>query len=489
MLHVSLDPDSGVPLYRQLYDALRQAILEGRLRGGQRLPATRVLAGALDVSRNTVLLAFDLLLTEGYIQSRVGAGTFVTEHLPERSLYAPAADVVASSGSGSPAARLSQRGQALTSVRVSSRPRGGTQRPFQPGAPALDAFPFDVWSRLTARTLRTMPAAAYGYGDPAGYRPLREAIAVYLRTARAVRCEAEQVIVVGGAQQGIDLVARVLLDEGDAAWIEDPGYRGARAALLGAGVRLVPVPVDAEGLCVEAGEAAEPAARAAYVTPSYGFPLGVTMSLSRRLQLLEWAGRTGAWIVEDDYDSEYRYAGPPLASLQGLDRSGCVLYLGTFSKVLFPALRIGYLVVPPGLVDAFVTAKAVADRQASVLEQAVLTAFIEEGHFSRHLRRMRVLYQARQQRFVDAVRAELVGLLSVDPADAGMHLVGWLPEGTDDEAVSRRAAEHGLMVPPLSFYTLRHRVPPGLVLGYPAFDDAAIDAGVHRLAKVLGALR
>lgn len=484
-LHVALDPAAPVPLYRQLYDGLRQSILDGRLRAGQRLPATRVLAAELGLSRNTVLLAFELLVSEGYLESRVGAGTFVRDDLPDRSPQVP--DGVAAGAAGGEAghALLSERGRAIAGVRISSRGRRSGNRPFQPGAPDLAAFPFDVWSRLAARCLRLLPRAAFGYGDPAGFGPLREAIAAYLRTARAVRCEAEQVIVVGGAQQGLDLAARVLLDEGAPAWVEDPGYQGTRAAFVSAGVRPVPVPVDAEGLQVDVGAARAPDARLAYVTPSYQFPLGVTMSLPRRFQLLDWAERAGAWILEDDYDSEYRYAGPPLASLQGLDAAGRVIYLGTFSKVLFPALRIGYLVVPPALVDAFVAAKGAADRQGSVLEQAVLADFIAEGHFSRHVRRMRVCYQARQERLVEALRRKLDGVVTVRPADAGMHLVGWLPEGLDDAAVAAEAGAYGLTVPPLSFYASERRCPPGLVLGYPAFDDAAIDAGVTRLARLL----
>ena len=443
-----------------------------------------MLAEELGVSRNTIVLAFELLGSEGYLKSRIGSGTFVTDALPEQLLQvaSPATrDAVATEAD----VRLSRRGQLVAGLRITSRGRAAGQRPFQPGAPALDAFPFDVWTRLTARVLRRLSPSAYSYGDPAGYRPLREAIAAYLRTARAVRCTPEQVIVVGGAQQGADLAARLLLDDGDAAWVEDPGYLGARAALASAGARIVAVPVDDEGLRVDAGEAAAPTARLAYATPSYQFPTGATMSLRRRLELLAWATRADAWVIEDDYDSEYRYAGPPLTSLQGLDESGRVIYLGTFSKVLFPALRIGYLVVPPPLVDAFVTAKSVADRQGSVLEQAVLADFIGEGHFSRHLRRMRVLYQERQRLLVEAAARHLSGLLEVAPADAGMHLIGWLPEGADDAEAARRAAAAGLMVPPLSLYGIEPGRRGGLVLGYPAFSGAEIDAAARRLAGVL----
>jgi GntR family transcriptional regulator/MocR family aminotransferase len=280
-------------------------------------------------------------------------------------------------------------------------------------------------------------------------------------------------------------MARVLLDPGESAWIEDPGFPGARAALQGAGAVLAPVPVDAEGLDVPAGARVAPTARLAYVTPSYQYPLGVTMSLGRRLALLDWAQRMGSWVLEDDYDSEFRYAGPPLAALAGLDAVGQVIYMGTFSKVLFPALRLGYLVVPPDVVDAFTRARALAGRHAPTLEQAVLADFIAEGHFARHIRAMRALYQERQTVLVDAARAALAGLLHVAPSAAGMHLVGWLNPHDDDRAAAARAAQEGVEVRALSAHALQARVPPGLLLGYTALDAAEIKAGVRALACAL----
>jgi GntR family transcriptional regulator/MocR family aminotransferase len=293
------------------------------------------------------------------------------------------------------------------------------------------------------------------------------------------------VIVVSGAQQALDLAARVLLDPGDAAWIEDPGFPGARAALEGAGARLVPVPVDRDGLEVREGERAAPAARMAYVTPSYQYPLGVTMSLPRRLALLDWARRAGAWLLEDDYDSEFRYDGRPLAALAGLDRAGHVIYLGTFSKVLFPALRLGYLVVPEAVVEAFVRARALAGRHAPTLEQAVLADFIAEGHFSRHIRAMRALYMERQARFIAAACEELAGQLALEPSAAGMHLVGWLPPGTDDRATAERAALEGVEVRALSAHSQRQRCHPGLLLGYTALEETEMRTGLHLLARAL----
>ena len=422
---LGLERASSVPLYRQLYDALRDAILSGRLRPGSRLPSTRALADDLGASRNTVLAAFGQLLAEGYLEGRVGAGTTVARTLPETLLRArPEVEGTKQPGRRP---RLSRRGAQLLGTRGGVANAAIAAQPFRPGLPGLDAFPFDLWTRLVARRWRRVPRQLLDYGDPAGYAPLREAIAAYLGEARAVRCEASQVIVVTGAQQAVDLAARVLLDPGDTAWVEDPGYQGARGALIAAGIRLAPVPVDAEGLDVRRGARSAPGARLVYVTPSHQYPLGVTMSLNRRLALLEWASASGAWILEDDYDSEYRYAGRPLAALQGLDTAGRVIYAGTFSKVLFPALRLGYLVVPPELVDAFVAARALADRHSPSVTQAALADFIDGGHFARHVRRTRALYAERQAALVHAARRTLGGLLEVAPAEAGMHLMGWLP--------------------------------------------------------------
>jgi GntR family transcriptional regulator / MocR family aminotransferase len=292
--------------------------------------------------------------------------------------------------------------------------------------------------------------------------------------------------VVSGSQQALDLAARVLLDPGDAVWVEDPGYMGARGALSGAGARLVPVPVDGEGLEVAEGIAREPGARLTCVTPSHQYPLGVTMSLGRRLELLGWANRSGAWVVEDDYDSEYRYTGRPLEALQGLDGEGRVLYVGTFSKVLFPALRLGYLVVPPDLIDAFVSARELTDRHPPTVDQVVLADFISEGHFVRHLRRMRALYAGRQAALVEEAARELGGLLDVYPTAAGMHLVGWLPEGVDDREATRRAANFGVEAPPVSLYGSLPGGRGGLMLGYAAFAEGEMRGGVRRLAAALG---
>jgi GntR family transcriptional regulator/MocR family aminotransferase len=424
---IALNADSSAPLHRQLYSGLRDAILSGRLAAGARLPATRALASELAISRNTVLDAYAQLMAEGYVTGQIGSGTYVAHALPEDLLQVHSSarpqPPEQPSPTSQPARALSRRGEliAKTPVTVLHYQTSKSLSPisFRPGQPALDTFPLDTWRRIVDRRWRRTPRELLGYGDPAGYLPLREVIAAYLRAARAVHCDARQVIVVSGSQQALDLSARLLLDEGDAAWIEDPGYIGARGALLGAGARAVPVPVDAEGLEIATGAARSPQARMVYVTPSHQYPLGVTMSLTRRLALLEWASRAGAWVLEDDYDSEYRYAGRPLSSLQGLDSASRVIYMGTFSKVMFPALRLGYLVAPPDLVDAFVAARALADRHTPSVEQAALAEFITDGHFARHIRRMRALYAERQATLVGEARRELAGLLEVAPAAGG----------------------------------------------------------------------
>jgi GntR family transcriptional regulator/MocR family aminotransferase len=481
LLLPALDPGSALPLHRQLYNALRGAILARQLAPGARLPSTRALAAELRLSRSTVVVAYEQLHAEGYVEGRVGAGTAVARALPGDAPRGRAQDCSTERSAGR---GLSRRGADLVAA-AHSFGMGLAPKLFHPGLPALDAFPTATWARLAARRLRGA-ADLLAYGDPAGYRPLREAIATYLGAARAARCTPDRVIIVGGAQQGLDLLARMLLDPGDAAWIEEPGYPGARAALLAAGARLVPVPVDADGLDVAAGIVRAPEARLAYVTPSHQFPLGATLSLARRLELLAWAERTGAWVIEDDYDSEYRFAGRPLAALQGLDAAGRVVYLGTFSKVLSPGLRIGYIVAPPALADAIVAARGLTDRHPPLLEQVVLADFIAEGHFARHLRRVRDLAAERQAALVAAVGEYLDGLLAVEPQAAGLSLVGRLPAGLDDLAMSRRAAAAGIVAPPLGNCYLEAPQQRGLLLGYASAAPGELREGVRVLAGVLG---
>ncbi len=477
-----MHPTSTMPLHRQLFEALRAAILDGRLGAGARLPSTRDLAAELGVSRNTVMNAYDQLVAEGYLEGRTGAGTFVSERMPGELIRARARRDPGPQPAGN--SGLSRRGGRLAGAPIrDAGPSGPDIRPFRSGVPALDAFPTETWARLASRRWRTTAPGQLGYGRAAGHPDLRREIAAYLRLSRGVRCTEDQVIVVSGAQQAFDLTARLLLDPGDVAWMEDPGYAGVRGALLGAGIRVVPVPVDADGIVVAAGERVAPGARLASVTPSHQYPMGVTMSLARRLALLEWASRTGAWILEDDYDAEFRYSGRSLEALQGLDDEGLVVYAGTFSKVLAPALRLGYLVVPPGLVEAFTTAREVADRHAPTIEQAVLADFMAEGHFARHLRRMRTLYAERQAALVAAARELPAGLIDVQPAEAGLHVVGWLPPGQEGAGVAQRAAAAGVDVHP--FVAPGEPSRHGLMLGYAPYTPDEIRQAMARLAEAI----
>lgn len=482
------DENRAAPLYRQIYEAICRSILGGDLAPRTRLPSTRELAEQLGVSRMTVVNAYEQLLAEGYVEGRTGAGTFVAAKLPEEMLRVGEVKPTGRKGSAAPRRDvLSRRGKwlASTSLAALRMQADSNNYAFQNGLPAVEEFPFKVWSQLAARRLRNPPRELLCSGDPAGYPPLREAVAAHLRSARAVNCDASQVIIVSGSQQAFDLTARILVDPGTVAWVEDPCYLGARNALLSAGAGVVPVPVDGEGLDLSEGLRRHGEGRLVYVTPSHQFPLGVTMSLSRRLSLLEWARRAGAFIIEDDYNSEYRYAGRPIASLQGLDRDGRVIYVGTFSKTIFPSLRLGCVVAPKDLTDAFIAARALADRQSPSLDQAILADFINQGHFARHMRRMRSLYAERQQVLVEAAGRDLKELLEVAPAEAGMHLVGWLPEGISDTVASEKAARYGVDASPLSAYSARPRPRGGLVLGYTSVNARQIRDGVRRLAKAL----
>jgi GntR family transcriptional regulator / MocR family aminotransferase len=474
---------SGRPLYRQIYEAIRAAILSGEFSPGKRLAATRALARELGVSRITVLNAYDQLFAEGYLDGKGGAGTFVAAELPDNLLKTETIKQSKQKKADAPL-RLSPFGEKLAAKDVGSiRARTIAKfQPFQNGLTAIDKFPFEIWSRIAARVHRNPSREVLGYGDPQGYFPLRETIAAHLKSARGVNCTSEQVIITSGAQQALDLAARIFLSRKDSVLIEDPCYQEARSAFAAIGAKIIPVPVDAEGLNLAA---AKQKGKLIYVTPSHQYPLGVTMSLPRRLALLEWARTNNAWIIEDDYNSEFRYAGRPLASLQGLDQGGRVIYVGTFSKTIFPSMRIGCAVVPPELVGIFTTARAINDTHSSLIDQAILTEFIREGHFARHVRRMRTVYEQRQQTLIAECEKNLAGLLEVKKADAGMHLVGWLPEGVSDKAISTRAAGQNLKLAPISAYCAKNLRRGALILGYTAFEKNQIKEGVKKLKAIL----
>lgn len=482
-----LSPDraSGVPLHAQLTEALRGAILAGRLAPGTRLPATRTLAAELGVGRNTVAEAYGHLTAEGYLEPRVGSGTRVAALPPDRLLAAGINDNAPGAAEPLP---LSDRGRALAAaLRPVPPPPGRFGYAFQPGVPAFDAFPYGAWSRIAARAARSVRAVG-DYTSPEGHAALRTAIADHVRLARGVVCRPEQVIVTAGAQAALDLAARLLTDPGDAVWIEDPGYGGARGALIGAGARLVPVPLDDEGLDLAAARATGSRPRLIYVTPSHQFPLGVTMSLARRLALIEEADAAGAWIIEDDYDSEYRYQGRPLSSLQGLEGGRRVVYVGTFSKTFFPSLRIGYLIAPAAHAAAFGAAIRNTGHTAAGLPQLALADFLAGGHYDAHARRMRKLYDGRRRAVLAAVGEEVAAHLAPVAREAGMQFPAWLTRRRNDGALARALAKAGIAAAPLSRYVLEPRhARPGLLLGFAAVEERHIRPASRRLAAVLAA--
>lgn len=483
---VILDPSQ--PIYRQIYDSIRRNILEGRAAPGTRLPASRQMAESLGVSRMTVINAYDQLLAEGYLEGKRGSGTFVASKLPEEFLRVPKAPSTGSKIKPSPRKlTLSAFGETIRQnvEQIASNHSPTVAVPFQHSLIAVEEFPFDLWAKISQRHLKYSYRQIGGYGEPAGYGPLRKAIAHHLRSTRGVLCEDEQVLITAGTQQAVFLIAKVLGTPDSKVWLEDPCHRGASDVMMTLGLDVSSIPVDDEGFDIDRSRQRGESARLVYVTPSRQFPLGMTMSLQRRLSLLEWAKDNEAWVIEDDYDSEFRYSGRPLPALQGLDRGQRVLYVGTFSKTVFPGLRLGCLVVPPDLVDVFAAARALNDLHAPITDQMVLADFIAEGHFERHVRRMRTLYRDRQAVLIEQVGKHLGGLLNAEPSDAGMHIIGWLPKGTDDCIVSQKALAQGLRTGPVSQYSAYKLDRGGLMLGYTGFNERQIKAGVKKLIKVL----
>ncbi|MER0836458.1 PLP-dependent aminotransferase family protein [Pseudomonas aeruginosa] len=470
---IRLGPGKG--LTRQLYQALRERILDGRLPAGVRLPASRDLAALLGVGRNTVVRAFDQLYAEGYVEGRVGAGTYV-------------AAVTASAASAAVAPRDAPLTLPLQRLQEHHLPlpREGAPRAFRVGVPAFDLFPFETWARLSARFWRKPSPARLGYGDPAGDWQLRELIAAYLRNGRGLHCDPAQIIVTCGAQQAISLCAQLLVGAGDRVAVENPGYRAAGHAFAVAGAQLVGIAVDEQGLDAAELEAAD--CRMTYVTPSHQYPTGVTLSLARRLALLEWAERCDGWIVEDDYDGEYRYNGTPLAPLAALDRNGRVLYVGTFCKIAFPALRLGYLVLPKALAEAFSRRRALDMRHLEIGTQAVMASFIADGHFQRHIRRMRSAARSRRDALLANWPANIRGCAALPEVEAGLHLCVRVDSLAREAELIARAAQVGVELNGLSSYWLpgppvaddRHA---GLVLGFAAVPEARIAEATQLLRE------
>ncbi|WP_420236245.1 PLP-dependent aminotransferase family protein [Telmatobacter bradus] len=474
--------DGKLERWRWLYAELRSAILEGRLRSGSRVPSSRSLSVQHGVARGTVVTALNQLKAEGYVVTESGSGTRVALELPNGS-----------AGTKRPRVALETPSRASLSRRTRQALKGAYLLPvghsvgkaFRSYEPAIDLFPVELWARISSRVLRHAPRALYGQGSACGYMPLRKAISEYVGASRGVRCTPEQVIITSGAQQGLDLVARFLLDPEDEVWMEDPGYPGALQAFRAASAVPVPVPIDGEGICVDKGVQLSPRARMAYVTPANQFPLGVTMSVSRRVELLNWAAKAHAWIIEDEYDAEYRYCGRPVAALQSLDHSGCVVYVGTFTKMLFNALRLGFLVVPERLIHPFEVGRSYIDRHPPTLDQAILAEFISEGHFGHHVRRMRQTYAERMEVLMQASKEHLGGMLNVTEAVAGMRSVAWLTRRGSDMDAAKGATQRGLEVAALSVFTVKHRQNPALILGFAGSSKNEIRRGVVTLAAAL----
>ena len=477
-LDLSVEPTSERPLFQQIYLMLRTAIISGTLAPGSRLPSTRQLADRLGVSRTSVLTAYEQLIAEGYVAGQAGSGTYVSQDVPQAIAAAPPPETKPQRNARR---KLSAAGERY--LNLASDLSVVQHSAFGTGCCSIDAVTVEAWRRISAQEMRRFNPVNLGYAHPAGEYDLRNEVAQYLRAARAVQCSPEQVVILSGAQQAIDLSLRVLIDPGDQVWIEDPSYFATRAALVAAGARLVPVPVDGEGLAVQTGLARAPKARAAYVTPSHQFPTGSVMAMSRRLELIAWAAQNGSWIIEDDYDSEFRYVGRPLASLQGLDRDGCVIYVGTLSKILFPGIRLGFAVLPHSLIPAFTAARFLADRQPPTPHQMIVAEFMRQGFLTSHIRRMRQRYREARDVVVESIRRELGDLVEIEEPECGIQLVMHFRDAISDLDVAAEARRDGVVTKPVSPLYLEAPARSGLVLGYSGFDPHQLRSAAVRLAK------
>lgn len=482
-LVLSLDRTSAVPLYQQLAEELRRAVLQKRLQPNQKVPPSRALAQSLAISRVTVTQSYEQLVSEGYLETRRGAGTFVCAQLPEDYLHTESIEPKAPVASA--LTQLSRFGTDLLVGQPLTSPEPQHRLSFRYGNPATDLFPMTLWRRLLMRHCDTSSALMNYSSDAAGYVPLRRAIADYLRRSRAVQCSPEQVIIVNGSQQALELIARLTLDLGDWVAMEDPGYLGARYCFTGQGAQLQAIPVDADGLTMDTLSQCRQPFKLLYITPSHQFPTGVTLSLSRRLALLQWAQQTGTLILEDDYDGEYRYGDRPIPALQGLDRHNTVIYVGTFSKILFPALRIGYLLVPRAWIPLVSRAKWLCDRQSPMLEQYALADFFTEGHFERHIRRMRHRYNQRRQVLVKALDDHLGARVTILGENAGIHLMAKIATTLPDTVVIQRAASVDVGIISAQGYYLKNPRAGEFIFGYAQLTESQIEQGIQGLAQAL----
>jgi GntR family transcriptional regulator/MocR family aminotransferase len=483
MPFIRLNKRDGAPLYLQLYEQIKQAIFNGQLKDGERMPSTRILSAELSVSRNSVFQAYEQLMVEGFLQGRKGDGTYVCVQMskaPHRAFKAavPVKAPVKTEG-------VKYRDKALSSDILKRDCVKEPWLPFQICVPDVQHFPFRIWARIAAGIYRNIHSLHLGYGDTQGHLPLRQALADYLRINRSIVCTPEQILIVNGSRQAINLAAQMLLKKGDQCWMEDPGYQAARGAITRWGGTLCPVPLNQYGLDINYAIKRYPDAKFAYVTPSHQYPLGGTLPLGERLKLLQWAGKQGMWLVEDDYDSEFRYNGRPVPALKGLDDQGRVIYTGTFSKVLFPALRLGYMVLPSAeMAQQFKIVKSTIDRQNPVIDQAIVAQFMQEGHFARHLRRMRTLYKKQQDETLSLLEKHLGDYLELDACDTGMHMVAWLRKPCNLPLLVEQADAQGIVIQSVADYCIRFKQKDALMLGFTAFKPEDAEKAAIQLKKL-----
>ena len=482
-LAINLDRASTTPLYKQLTKNIRQGVLTGTFKPNQKLPSSRSLAKSLQVSRATVTQSYEQLESEGYLETRCGSGTYVCDRIPDEWLKSQPREPITKKITTEYS--LSNFAQHLVAIDHLSVPEPDCEISFRYGNPAIAYFPIQEWRKLINHHCQNSPALLNYFADSGGYFPLRQEIANYLGRSRAVNCTPEQVIIVNGSQQGLNLISRLVLNQGDWIAMEEPGYLGARHCFQGQLVNIQPVTVTDAGINVEALNNCEQNFKLVYVTPSHQFPTGITLSLSQRIKLLQWAEKTNTLIIEDDYDSEYRYESQPIPALQGMDRANLVIYMGTFSKILFPSLRIGYLVVPPDLIPVVSKAKWLCDRFCPILEQYALTDWIKLGHFERHIRRMRQLYNLRRQALIRALEKYLGDRIFILGENAGIHLMAKIKTDLSDETVIQKAAAAGVGLISARNYYLQPKNQGEFIFGYGQLEPSEIDRGIFLLAQVL----
>jgi GntR family transcriptional regulator/MocR family aminotransferase len=484
MTFINIHKNIGKTIHGQLYEQLKNGVYSGMLMPGDRLPSSREMSLELKVSRNTVLQVFDQLRMEGFLESKTGAGTFISGSVSHISNIGRKKSPVI-------------KNEALTV----SFPGGLNNAfeghisalepmiPFQQSVPSVAEFPFDTWARINASVHRNIRSLHLGYDDAQGYQPLRKVLADHLRISRSIVCDPGNIVIVNSSRQALHLAAEMLIRHGDLCWMEDPGYPGAVSAMKRFGGQICPVPVTADGLDIDFAIRNYPDAKLAYVSPSHQFPTGCTMTLDKRIRLLNWARNNKMWIIEDDYDSEFSYSNRPVPALQGLDTGGNVIYLGTFSKVLLPALRLGYMVFPSAaLARQFAIGKSVIDGQTNIITQAVVSEFIREGHFSRHIRKMRLLYKNAQDDLVKLIHQHLKGKLEPVPVKTGMHFLAWLPVGADAGIIADKALEHGVILNSLECYSLQSKDRNGLIMGFSGFSFTEVEKAILVLKQIFNGI-